>query len=167
MRSFIGVVWIFLCAQMAWAECPTAGKNACLTNCTPSASTPAEQTSLSIAGPADVGCFEWDENANVSTDDSGAIRVRASSALFHFDPDRTAAGASQATAALRRCVGGWPGSCDPNLCHQLVTSAGGDLDGTEGAAQNAAIRVGPGTYCIDITALSAAGEDALIEIHGE
>ena len=161
-------LWVLGLALPAWAECGTAGDDACFTDCRST-----EYAPFTIASVKDVLCYEFDENASASTDDSSAISVTADSALFDFDPDRTTTGApaSGAEIYIRRCAGGWPGSCDENLCAPLAAKTTGDpMDGAEGNAadQNKMLRVGPGIYCIDIvTAPPGAGDDPIVEIRGE
>lgn len=164
-KLWIALVLVAAFCGSARADCLTtldgSTKEACFTNCRG-----VEVRPFTVTKATDMLCYEWDEGAHLTNDDSGPITISTPSALLDFDPDRTAAGASVATINFRRCAGGWPGSCNANLCAVLTNAA---LDGTEGAAgtQNKSVRVGPGVYCVDLVVLPGAADDPIVEVKGE
>lgn len=119
-------------------------------------------------------CFRF-VNADATTTIVGPVRVQASSALITFDPDLYQTVTTTARLIPRMCpLGAAVDTTSLATISRSCLSIGGangaaSLDGTEGSAstQNAAIRVGPGTYYFEINAVCEAGDTCQVSVKGE
>ena len=108
-------------------------------------------------------CLDFDEN---DSGDSRIFRVGANTALVCFDPDIATEGVKDGKVNIRYCPNGKQPAASPELeCIALSTIP---ITGIEGSAgiQDACIRVGPGTYYVEITTQTGS-EDARVTIQGE
>lgn len=119
-------------------------------------------------------CFRY-VAADATTSIIGPLRITAPSALVTFDPDLFQTVITTARLIPRLCpAAAAVDTTSLATISRSCLSIGGangnaSLDGTEGpsSSQNAATRVGPGTYYFEISVVAEAGDTAQITVQAE
>jgi len=109
-------------------------------------------------------CLDW-----VSTDsgDSQIFVVGAAAALVCFDPDINTEGAEVAEVNIRYCPNGKQPAATPEIeCFKLSNVPITGITGLPGT-QDSCVRVGPGTYYVEIETAGGAGDESRVTIQGE
>ncbi len=108
-------------------------------------------------------CLDFDQT---DSGDSRIFIVGTNTALVCFDPDKAAEGIATGKVNIRYCPSGAQPAANPELeCIALSTVPITGIEG-DAAVQDACIRVGPGTYYVEITTQTSS-ENARVSIQGE
>lgn len=104
---------------------------------------------------------------DADTTGESTVMFFAVTGLICFDPNTLTIGVDAAQVTLRMCPDGRkPAATPENECFALSTVA---MTGIEGSAadQDSCLRVGPGTYYVDIDIAAGAGDTAQVTFRGE